>query len=387
MAGRISLTGHIAMTQKQLADTKFRWATASDADGGPYSELGRKDRRTAREQQETALSSSNQLARLGSILRSEDPLERAHSLLAYIDRLNPNDFEAALAHLDSLPITGYREGDYNLLLCAWAKNDPFAALAYTEKNALGQSTANNILATWAVSDTEGAMRWAEAHNKSNDGANPYIAGIIRGIAATDPDRAYQLLTDMPKSLARTSAIDAIMPFVLSQGSESARTWISSLSDDSLRNGAVRLSAKQLADVDPAGTAAWLTANPCEASDDAMAYVYQAWAKTNTDEAIQSFSALPTGETRSMALDGLIKSMTSRDQQGAIALLDQYPDDVSPDCVKNFIWDCYQTDPEFAMSQISRLRSENAQMLQQQQILDVWIQRDPAAAEAWIQNNQ
>jgi hypothetical protein len=72
---------------------------------------------------------------------------------------------------------------------------------------------------------------------------------------------------------------------------------------------------------------------------------------------------------------------------AIALLDQYPDDVSPNCARSFIWDCYQTDPEFAMSQISRLRNEDAQKFQQQEILQVWIQRDPAAAKAWIQNNQ
>jgi hypothetical protein len=118
-------------------------------------------------------------------MRGENPLDRTRALLDFIDQLAPGDFEGSVAHFRSLGITDSRMGEYGMLLSAWAKADSLAALAYAKENTGNPFTANTVLTTWASIDPEAAIRWAQA-NHTGDGANPYLAGIIRSLAASDP---------------------------------------------------------------------------------------------------------------------------------------------------------------------------------------------------------
>jgi hypothetical protein len=131
-------------------------------------------------------------ARLEAIVRGENALVRNRSLLALIDQLAPGEFEAAVAHFRSLGLTEDRMGEYALLLTAWAELDPTAALIYARENTQNGFATETILSAWATKDSEAAVRWAQA-NHQGDGANPYMPGIIRGIAASDPARATAAL--------------------------------------------------------------------------------------------------------------------------------------------------------------------------------------------------
>ncbi len=368
--------------------------SGSTAPGG--SSQGRPDRSTARDStmeaarkaradREAKTSPTGRLAKLEAIVRGENPIERNRALLALIDQLGPGDFEDAVARFRSLGITDERSAEYSLLLSAWAQADPLSALAYAKENTRSNFAASTILTTWASTDPEAAIRWANA-NHQGDGANPYMPGIIRGLASSDPARATELLASMPKSNERGEGLDFMLPHLLQQGPDATKAWIAAIHDDSLRNGAILRTAETLADTDPAGTAAWLLANPGQAAQRRLDNVYNVWAKQDQRAALSSLNSLPAGEDRSNALRGVITSVAVENPQAAASLMDRYPNDVTDRVVENFVWHSFGSDPAVAINAIGRIADQGQRDRMYRRTLSYWNERDPAAASAWAVQN-
>ncbi len=325
------------------------------------------------------------LAKLATMVRGENALERNRALLAFLGQLSPADFGAAVAQFKSLGITDDRTAEYAMLLSAWAQADPLAAMAYAKENSDDEFAQNTILTTWATNDPEAAIRWAKNEFKG-EGANPYLAGIIRGIAQTDLTRAAALLTGMPRSVERGEALDFMLPHYVAQGADAARSWIASLKDDSLRNGAMERAAEALAEINPAATAAWLIEHPGEAARQRMDDVYSIWAGKDEQAALTSFSSLPVGEIRKNALRGIIASMASGNAKAAISLMDRYSTDVTDRLVQSFIWHSAGSDPAAAASQVQRIGNERQRDQMYGRLLGNWLDHDPAAAKSWMAKN-
>lgn len=319
-------------------------------------------------------------------MRGENPVDRSRALLALIDQLAPGEFEDVIAQFRALGITQNRLGEYSMLLSAWAKVDPFAALEYARNNTQGGFASNTILASWASMDPEAALRWAET-NFDGTGANPYLAGVIRGIAETNPARATELLEGMPFGEQRADALTGMMQHILKQGPEASRTWIMALTDDRLREGAMMRMAEPLADVDPQGTAEWLVNNPGEASNRRLDDVYERWAGKDLDAALASINSLPAGAQRSNALGGVVSREASNDPRSALALMDRYPNDVNDGVVRDFVRNAATKDPEIAASTISRITDEGQRNTAYQRMLWRWLETDMPKAQAFVQAHQ
>lgn len=384
MAGRISSPAASAATARS-GPRETRASRQSAQSGDAASSSARKSQRAERSARASAGSSAERLSRLESIVRGENPLDRNRALLAFIDQLGPGDFEEAVAHFRSLGMTESRFGEYALLLSAWAKADPLAALTYAKANTGNRFATNTILTSWASADPEAAIRWAES-NHDGEGANPYLAGIIRSLAGSDPLRATQLLTGMPRSQERGEALDAMLPHLLAQGADATRSWIEDITDDSLRNGAMVRATERLGAIDPAGTAAWLIANPSEATQRRMDDVYSAWAQKDEQAAMSSLAALPSGENRSNALRGVVSSVAIKNPKAAVSMMDRFPNDVTDRVVQNVVWHSFRSDPSLAMNQISRIADERERERMYGRTLEAWLDRDSAAATAWLRKN-
>lgn len=383
MAGRISSTESSASAKDDAAETRSSRSSSQNSGVETSGTATRKSQRAERAAR--TASPADRLSKLESIVRGENPLDRNRALLAFIDQLGPGDFEEAVAHFRSLGMTENRFGEYALLLSAWAKADPMSALTYAKDNTGSRFATNTILSAWATNDPEAAIRWAETSHEG-EGANPYLAGIIRSLASSDPARATQLLTGMPRSQERGEALDAMLPHLLAQGGASARTWIAGITDDSLRNGAILRSAEQLAATDPAGTASWLMANPGEATQRRMDDVYSVWARKDEQAAVSSLAALPTGENRSNALRGVVSSVARNDPKAAVSMMDRFPNDVTDRVVQNFVWHSFGNDPSVAVNQISRIGDEREREQMYRRTMDAWLERDATAATAWMKTN-
>ena len=380
MAGRVSSAS--ASPQPPAGPTETRSSRSSVRDSSVLAAAPPRTTRPAHGAKETA---KDRLARLESIVRGENPLERSRALLAFIDQLGPGEFEDAVAHFRSLGLTDSRQGDYSLLLSAWAQADPMSAIAYAKENTDDEFASQTILTTWATNDPEAAIRWAQSQHEGDD-ANPYLPGIIRGLVATDPARATELLVSMPRSVERGTGLDFFLPHLLQQGSEATRAWIATLKDDSLRNGAMERVAKQLAATDPAGTVSWLLANPGEASRRRLDDVYGAWARQDEQAALSSFSTLPAGEARSNALRGVISSVAAGDPKAAVSLMDRFPNDVNDRVVQNFVWHSFGNDPAVAITAIARIGDDTQREKMYRRAFGAWKENDPSAANAWLGKN-
>ena len=356
--------------------------TAGDfASGGAGSRKALHSDRSAH----AAGTATDRIARLQAIMRGENPLDRNRALLAFIDQLGPGEFEDAVAQFRKMGITDQRFGEYALLLSAWAKADPLAALSFAKANTRNGFATSTILTTWAANDPEAAIQWAQT-NHQGDGANPYFASIIRSLAGSDPVRATQLLTGMPKSQERGEALDAMMPHLLTQDGTAVREWIGKLTDDSLKDGAMMRAATTLAASDPAGTASWLAANPGQATQRTMDDVYTVWAAKDLPGAISSIAAVPDAENRSNALRGVVNQLVNTDPQSALALMNRLPTDVSDRMVQQFVWRSFGSDPSLAINQINRISDECQRNDMYGRMVGSWLNKDPNAANAWLQTN-
>jgi len=326
------------------------------------------------------------IADLEGIVRGNNALERTRAMLAFIDKLDPAQLEEAVASFRGLGLTQERMAEYSLLLTAWAEADPVKALAYATANTGGTFATNTILATWTAKDPEAAIGWA-TQNHSGTEANPYMASIIGIIAQTDVKRASQLIVDMPFSRERGEALAAMIPHLAALGPEAARSWVASLKDEQLREGAMGRLTDELASIDPQGTAKWLVANPDPTNQRKLGSAVAEWARQDLGGATAYFSSLPSGETRSYALRGLVSAVASEDPKGAAAMLNRYSGDVTDSVVRHFVWSSFGADPATAASNISRISDVEQRDETYRRTLGGWLRRDPEGAQTWLRSNQ
>jgi hypothetical protein len=383
MAGRASSPSAPAAVKD--APEKTYASRGSSRDSALDDASSRKISRTSKKELAEKSTAKDRLAKLESILRGENPLERNRALMAFLNALDPSEFENAVAHFRSLGITDSRTGEYALFLTAWAQADPLAAIIYAEKNTSSGFARDTILTSWAATDLDAAVRWAKS-NHTDAEANPYLPGIIRGIAQSDPARATALLAEMPRSTERGKGLDFVLPHLLEKGAAATKEWISAITDDALRNGAMMRVAEELAVTDPAGTASWLIANPGEATRRRMDNVYRTWADRDRTAALAAFGKLPAGEIRSNALRGIVSTVAGGDPKAALSLMDRYPNDVNDRMVQNFVWHSSGSDPAIAASQIARIGNEQQRDQMYRRMLGYWLDNDAPAAQAWMASN-
>ena len=333
-------------------------------------------------QQKDDTNIDQKLANMEKIVRGENALDRGRSMLDWIDSLAPQDFEAAVARFRGLGITEARMGEYAMLLTAWAEADPISALAYTTKNTTSGMATGTVLSAWASSNPQAAIAWAKANHEGDD-ANPYMVGIIRGLAGTDPARATALLTEMPFSRERGEALQAMLPHLIKMESADAKKWIADISDEQLRGGAISRYAEAMANQDPAGTASWLMENLTETSVRSVDDVYSEWARADSVAALANFQSLPEGEARSRALRGIVMVDARDDAQAAAALMNRFPADITDNTVQHFIWNSFEKAPGVAVNQIGLIQDESSRNRMYQRALSNWLERDPTAAQKWI----
>lgn len=320
------------------------------------------------------------------IMATTDPLTRTQAWLDFVNRLDPDRFEEVVHEFRSKGLTEGNMAEYAMVLTAWAKVDPLSALDYAKENTGNAFARNTILASWATTDPNGAIQWAES-NHEGDGANPWMVGVIKGLAANDPYLATELLGQMPFSEQRGDALSALLPQILKQGPDAARQWATSLTDDRLRDGVMRRMAETLAQTDPQGTADWLAANPGDGARGAMDNVIGTWAREDLQAATDYYQNLPAGELRTSALRGLSNQLAVSDPQAAANLIDSNPNDASDRVYQQFVWHSFREDPALAANYIGRIENSQERDSTYRRMLDGWLRRDFEAANAWIGSNE
>lgn len=321
---------------------------------------------------------------MASIIREKDRLFRAQAWLDFINTLEPGQFEEVVDEFRSRGFTEDNMSEYAMLLTAWAKTDPLSALDYASENTGNAFARNTILATWAGSDPNGAIAWAERNHDGED-ANPWMVGVIRGLAGNDPARATALMEDLPYSRERGQALATLLPEMLGQGEDVAKDWVLGITDERLKDGAIARLAETLGREDPAGAAEWLLDNPGEGARRSMDDVLGMWARDDTAQATSYFESLPSGELRTSALRGLASQIALDDPGAAARLLDRHAADANDRVYQQFVWRSRRGDPALAANYIGRIEDVERRDRTYRRVLGRWMRDDLDGAANWIRS--
>lgn len=341
--------------------------------------------RGGKQRQSLAKLDRSQLqARMSELMHSPDAHDRARAWLDFVDGLEAGQFEQAVADFREMGMSTSNLSEYAMLLSAWAKHDPLTALTFAEKNTNNAFARQTILSTWANSDLDGAMAWANSHFQgAPDQGNPWMVGVIRGIAASDPARASQLMQEMPQSRERGDALASLVPTVMAQGQDAAMAWAGGLQDASLRDRAMREIAPRVAEKDPLTAANWLASVNTPEAANTMDDVMTAWMKNNPSGATGYYETLPAGDMRREALSSVVASMASTDPSQAMTFLNSHRSEATDAIYQEFVWNSARSQPELAASQIANIQDPQNRDRTYTKMIGKWMKRDPQAAQQYL----
>lgn len=333
---------------------------------------------------------SSNIDLIADIARHEDPIERTNALLAFIDTLAPDEFEEAVDAFRQLGMTEARRGEYAILLSSWAKVNPTEALAYASENTGTPYARNIILSTWAGSNPDGAIAWAES-NHEGEGANPWLVGVIRGLAPNDLNRATSLLESLPRSTERGDALSSMISLLVARDPEDAKNWSATIEDSYLRSGAYAYTARAIAKKSPGEAALWLSGlNDVEALNRVSEDITRNWYRESPEEALAWVNTLPP-QAMSEAAEGVVGNVVREDPIKAAEYLSEIvtanPEANFESSIRELVRGSARQDPELAAVWVGGLQDARTQSQYYHYILGEWQKKDAVAANGWISQNQ
>lgn len=336
-------------------------------------------------------SSSVSSEQIQEIVQMNDPIERTEALLSFLNQLSPAEFEEVVASFRDLGITRERMGEYAIMLTAWAKTDPLGALTYAEENTGTAFARQTILSTWAQSQPDAAIAWAQENFESKEGgnndANPWMVGIIKGLAGSDLNQATTLLEELPYSRGRGDALSSVLSKLRTQGMDDAKAWALNLTDERLQSGAISRLAAEMADEDPAGTLAWVETVSPEALERSASNVVQRWAEDDPESAMAWVEQQPEA-IKAQAAEGMISTLAEDNPQQAAEWLNPYIGNPEfDDAIEKLVWKTSESDPLLSSNWIMNLTNERNQTRTYHRALRQMVQADAEATLSFIQNNE
>ncbi len=325
--------------------------------------------------------------RLAKIIRTGDPLERQAALIEMVSEMSPELLLAMADQFQSMEHFGNSRGEFDIILRGWAKIDPLGALEYAAKNPNSREYSSTIIAAWAGKDPAAAEQWAK-ENFKGEGSNPWMAAVIRGLAATDLAQASRLVEGMPSGRERGDAIDAITRALFVDGTDAALAYPATILDPELRAGFIDNIARRLASKNASMAADWLASNPdADVQSRTARAVGEALAQQDPAQAAAWLKKL-SPDAQSEAARGIIPRMSSGDITGTaqwVSSLNGIPN--YDRVVEEFVWSCDQRAPEQSAAWIQGVANEEQRTRLYHRMLGEWARRDAAAVKNWIANNQ
>lgn len=331
---------------------------------------------------EAAVASLHQTLALG------DPTERTRRLLDLLDQLSPEDFGPMAEALRGSDLARIRGEEYELLLGAWVKVDPFAAVDYLGEKDSSGSARRAALRAWAAIDPRAAIAWMQ--DKEDVGRqNDWYVGAISGIATHDPAEALVLLQSLPDGHTRSSTMQAVIPHVLSNGFDYATDWVAGIDDEKLMSQTARGLADDLTRMDPERAGQWVSdLTSVSARRDSSEEVSDQWARRDLEAARRWVETLPA-DTITEGAEGIVRHMARQDPQRAVEWINTLG--ISPGQNSDFdgarrvlLYELVGSDPQLALENVATLAADHERNYSG--LLSRWSRNDRDAARAWVEYN-
>ncbi len=299
---------------------------------------------------------------LSDILKETDPLKRNRLFAELLEKLTPENVQAAV---DAIRDTGMDPANFRdiaLLTYAWGKMDPEKAMAYAaEMGGRGQSfMSSSVLAGWANTQPQAAIDWFRSQQITGFEKNVMARGLIEGLVQNDINAATKLAMAETDAELKVQFFDSIARQQMrNDGPEATRAWIDSMIasgtvDVNSLAGATEEVAQQLAQSDPKSAANWAMGLPeGDARRNAMEESIRAWGRKDPTATSEFLTTLPASDTKDRAVQDFAGIIAREDPQAAAT------------------WAASIADPERRERTMVRTAQE-------------WYQKDAQAATTWAQ---
>jgi len=308
---------------------------------------------------ERALTPPNPVAELPPSPESESSAEALDPFIREARERAQEDPEAAMQWLQEQGTGEERLRGMLEVVALWAAKDSESALLWLESNAQGLArleTLHNGVELWAARDPDAAAGWIEG--MANDGSKIVAAkSLAASWGSKDPDKASAWLETLPDGEIKSTASLAFVETWAEKDPRAASSWALSqtqttgdnrLLQNSLRQYALEnptgaeAFARQIAEtedapngisayvnaraeIDPAGTADWLTSlapgDPIKDSEYYDQYTRSAlatWTETDSIAASAWLSEQAPGPKRDAAVVGFSESIRRFEPEAAVA---------------------------------------------------------------------
>ena len=249
------------------------------------------------------------------------------------------------------------------------------------------------LAQWARQEPEVALAWLkEQFADEQDVSRLYLtAGVIRGLAKTDPERAFEELLGMVPSPERRGAVDFLLQVWAQEGGENLTRHLEQLpaEDERLREAAFRKGMQYLPIEELASLNEWVEQLP-NVNDrmTAQTAIAAQWAQRDSQAALEWAANLPEDENgiRSESLAQVASYWAQQQPEAALEWIDEHQGDPNYDrAIRSVAWNTVGYQHEAVFEKIAQITDPEARNRAFDQIGWMWLPEEPEEARQFFES--
>ena len=295
------------------------------------------------------------------------------------------DIPAALQSLQE----GALHSEFRVLLVRrWAEQDAATAADWVARNLTGTQRAaalDSVAAIWAAQDFPGAENWARQLPDAEERSAVMLA-LASELHRDDPNAALALAAELPESKSRDEFIVQSAGSWGVQALKESVDWAGQIPDETLRHRVLAAIATATAEGDPFAAAKLAVESLPKGreQDDAIVGIVQRWVQNSPEQAAAWVAAFPDGNLRETALTTLVKLWADKDIEAAGKWVDTLVSRASRDvAVAAYVDKLAVQFPEVAAEWAREIQNEQLRGERLENLAELWLHSDPAAAREWI----
>lgn len=331
-------------------------------------------------------------------LTEPDRLAGVETLAGLLRRAGPESLDEIRSAFEAVFLDA-AEIEVVLLAEWWADFDPKSAFDWSRQSRVAQHplVARSILEAWARRDPEAARAAFESMVEPM-ARRACLDSLISGWDASGQPGLIEYLRAMPVGVEPLMAMAPLARRrVLRDGLERTFAWVEGLPEDTVEDALrfklqlFRRVASEAASVDPEKAAAWVARHAEGPNGDGLlARVGSVWAERpgQGEKALRWLSTLPAGHQRDDGVRDTFQAWAARAHDEATAWLAAEPHAawLEPAMLQHATR-ISREQPEEALGWARRIESVPLRTDAFVAVANVWLQRDPDAARAWLAGDE
>ncbi len=353
------------------------------------------------------ISAEDMKAAMKALSEVNDPLLRQKMLAALIENLTVDNAEAAFSALrENRRGRGFGRGgdsELRLLANAWGRIDGAGAVATLREMAEeagenggwrgGRGGGGELfgeimgaLAGWATVDGAAATAYLDTIEGDREKGMAGF-GVIQGLLVNGVGEAMSFVQSMSTEGGRAQEMymGMIAGEVLEQGEDAAKSWVDSLTDDSLKSGALTRLTMELMQDDREAAAEWLVKyGDDDAATGAVDRLADSWSREDP-QAVLEWADQLSGATKAAAYEEAMQSWAREDPTAAGEFLGGLAASLERDAAAGaYAESVSREDPVTAMDWAQTIQDESIRQETVKEVAQDWYRVDQAAAKEWIE---